>query len=78
MDDSRVSQILDRARSWPEKAQEELAEIAGEIEAELAAGAYRPGAAELRGIDRGLRDAEQERFATDEEIEATFGKYRGR
>ena len=31
---------------------------------------------ELRGIDRGLREAAEGNFATAEEVEATFAKYR--
>ncbi len=30
----------------------------------------------LAGIDRGLDDARQRRFATDEEVKAAFGKFR--
>ena len=31
---------------------------------------------ELRGVDRGLREAAEGKFATAEEVEATFAKYR--
>jgi predicted transcriptional regulator len=31
---------------------------------------------ELEGIDRGLRDVAEGRFATDEEVEAVFAKFR--
>jgi hypothetical protein len=72
----RLTDVLQRADNWPEEAQNELAEIAGEIEAELEAGAYRATPEELAGIDRGLRDAAQRRFATEEEVEAGFAKYR--
>jgi predicted transcriptional regulator len=40
-------------------------------------GTYKASPEELRGIDRGLRDAAEGRFATAEEVEATFAKYRG-
>jgi predicted transcriptional regulator len=33
--------------------------------------------AEFAGIDRGLRDAEQGRFATDEQVDAAFARVRG-
>jgi predicted transcriptional regulator len=70
--------IVERAASWPEDAQEELAQLAREIEAELSAGAYQATDAELRGIDRGLRDAADGKFASDEEVEAVFAKHRGK
>ena len=38
---------------------------------------YEPTPEELAGIDRGLRDAEQGRYATDEEVEQAFAKFRG-
>ncbi len=38
---------------------------------------YKPTPEEIVGIDRGLRDAEEGRFATDEEVEQAFAKFRG-
>jgi predicted transcriptional regulator len=76
MQTSRIADVLRRARSWPEEAQEELARVALEIETEHGSGTYQATSEELRGIDRGLRDAEQGRFATDEQVEATFAKFR--
>jgi predicted transcriptional regulator len=70
--------LLKRVQSWPEDAQLELAQIVDEIEAELRGGVYRPTQAELRGIERGLREAAAGKFASDEEIEAIFAKYRGK
>ena len=54
-----------------------MAEIAREIEEDLN-GDYEPSEAELAGIDRGLRDADQGRFATEAEVEAAFAKFRRR
>jgi endonuclease III len=71
-----LNDIVQRADSWPDAAQAELAELAREIESEVQAGAYRASAEELAGIDRGLRDSAEGRFATDDEIEATFAKHR--
>jgi predicted transcriptional regulator len=68
--------LLERVRSWPESAQEELQQLARDIEVELSSGSYRATKAELAGIDRGLRDAADGKFATEQEIEATFSKYR--
>ena len=71
-----LSEVLERVEAWPEDAQDRLAEIAVEIEAGLSGAVYEPTAEELTGIDRGLRDAEQGRFATDAEVEAVLAKLR--
>jgi predicted transcriptional regulator len=71
-----LSEVLVRVETWPPQAQDELAEIALDIEAGLKDVVYEPSPAELEGIDRGLRDAEQGRFATAEEVEAAFAKFR--
>jgi hypothetical protein len=65
-----------RAESWPVEAQEELAEIALEIDTELKGGSYRANPEELAGIDRGLKAARERRFATQDELEAVLAKHR--
>ena len=55
-------ELLRRVQSWPQDAQEELAQVALEIEAALKKGTYRPSSSELEGIDRGLRDAQSGRL----------------
>jgi predicted transcriptional regulator len=40
-------------------------------------GVYFPTPEEFEEIDRGLRDAEQGRFATDEAVEQAFAKFHG-
>jgi predicted transcriptional regulator len=56
-------ELLRRVQSWPQDAQEELAQVALEIETALKKGAYRASPSELDGIDRGLRDAADGKFA---------------
>jgi predicted transcriptional regulator len=68
--------LMGRIESWPAEAQEELAAIALEIEAELGGGAYHANPKELAGIDRGLKAAREGRFATDQDVEAVFAKHR--
>lgn len=70
--------LMQRARSWPEDAQVELAEVALEIEAELAQGTYRATPDELLGIERGLRDSANGRFVSEDAVEAVFQKHRPR
>jgi hypothetical protein len=77
MKTKRLTDALTRVESWPAEWQEQLADIALDIDAGLKGGVYYPTADELEGIDRGLRDAEQGRFATDEEVESAFAKFRG-
>ncbi|HEY4125454.1 MAG TPA: hypothetical protein VGM36_12625 [Rhizomicrobium sp.] len=60
---------------------EKLAEFSAWFEKFEAAhpggGFYIANAEELRGIDRGFRDSAEGKFASAEEVEATFAKYRG-
>jgi hypothetical protein len=71
-----LQKIMERAASWPEYAQAQLAEVANEIEAELSAGTYHATQDELRAIDRGLREAAEGKFASDADVEAVFAKHR--
>jgi predicted transcriptional regulator len=71
-----LKDVLERVERWPEEAQAELAEIALEIDAELAGGKYHATPEELAGIDRGLKAAREGRFATEAEVEAVFAKHR--
>jgi hypothetical protein len=68
--------LIQRAQSWPEDAQEELAQIAREIEAGLKGGKYRATPDELRGVDRGLRDSAEGKFVSEADVEAVFAKHR--
>ena len=70
-----LQNVLERVEDWPPDAQDALAEMALELEAELT-GVYHATPGELAGIDRGLRAAAEGRFATDAEVEAVFAKYR--
>ena len=73
-----IKKMMQQAQKMQEQmaaAQEELADIALEIEAELKGGVYQASAEELVGIDRGLKAAREGRFATDEEVEAVLAKH---
>jgi predicted transcriptional regulator len=70
-----LQDVLERVEGWPAAAQNALAEIALDIEAGLS-GDYQPTADEIAGIDRGLEAADAGRFASDEEVEAAFAKFR--
>jgi hypothetical protein len=63
-----LKEVLQRAETWPEAAQEELAQIARKIDAELASGVYHATAEELAALD----EAERSGVASHEEVEAAF------
>ena len=71
-----LAHALERVELWPAEAQDELAKIAMDIDAGLAGDVYEPTVDELAGIDRGLRAAAEGRFASDEQVEAVFAKFR--
>jgi predicted transcriptional regulator len=73
-----LNEALERIETWPAEAQNRLAEIALDIDAGLKDVVYEPSADEIEGIDRGLHDAAEGRFASDEEVEAAFAKFRRR
>ena len=76
MKTKRLTEALERIEAWPADAQDRLAEIALDIEDALSGKEYSPTPEELEGIDRGLRAAAEGRFATDQEVEAVFAKFR--
>jgi predicted transcriptional regulator len=73
-----LNTALERVENWPKEAQDRLAEIALDMDAGLKNVLYEPSDEELAGIDRGLRDAAEGRFASETEVEAAFAKFRRR
>jgi hypothetical protein len=72
MTKDQVKAVLERIPTWPEDRQQELAEIALEIEAELAGAEYEATPDELAAIDEGLRGE----AASEEEVDAAFALFR--
>ena len=72
MTKEQVKAVLDRVLTWPRERQEELAEIALEIEAEFGSQVYHATPDELRALD----EAELSSVASDEEVEAAFRTFR--
>jgi hypothetical protein len=68
--------VMQRVETWPEEAQEQLAALALEIDAELARGIYEATREELRAIDEALAEIDRGDVASEEEVEAVFGKFR--
>ena len=71
-----LKDALERVKTWPEDAQAELAQIALEIDAGLGTGTYHAAPKELAGIDRGLKAAQDGRFAPEHRIKEIFAKHR--
>ena len=63
---------MERVPTWPEDRQQQLAEIALEIEAELAGAEYDATPDELAAIDQGLAGE----AASEEEVKAAFAVFR--
>jgi predicted transcriptional regulator len=78
MKTKKLTEALERVEAWSSDAQNELAELALELDAGFKDGEYEPTPEELAGIDRGLRAAAEGRFASDQQVEAVFAKFRGR
>ena len=72
MTKEQIREVLQRVPTWPEDRQQELAELALEIEAELAGAGYDATPDELTAIDEGLAGE----AASEEEIKAAFVSFR--
>ena len=70
-----LKEMLGRVASWPQDDQEELAQIALEIEARRH-GVYHATPEELKAIDQALAAVARGEIASDAEVEAVFAKYR--
>ena len=71
-----LKEVMQRVETWPEEAQEQLAELALEIDAELAGGVYHATQEELRAIDEALKEIDRGEVASEEEVAAVFAKFR--
>lgn len=71
MTTKQLKTLLERAETWPEEDQDELAQLARDIKARRS-GVYRATPEELRAID----EADQGGVASDEEVQAAFTKFR--
>ena len=73
-----LAEILERVEAWPAEAQDNLAAIASQMDADLAGQFYEPSSEELLGIDEGLRAAADGRFAAQDRVKAAFVRLRSR
>ena len=70
---SHLKAVLQRVASWPEHRQEQLAELACEIEAEMARQPYQASPEELKAIDEAMAGG----TASEEEINTAYAKLKG-
>ena len=63
-----LTDVLQRAESWPQEDQEALAEYAREIEARRT-GIYRLSDEERTAVREGLAEAQRGEFVSDEEMD---------
>lgn len=70
-----LKNVLARAEAWSEQDQEELAQVALEIEARRH-GLYQASPDELKEIDEALAAVARGEIASDAEVEAVFAKHR--
>lgn len=68
-----IKELLQHVASWPEEDQEELAEVARDIEARRT-GVYRAMPEELKALD----EADRSGIAGEQDVEAAFRSFRRR
>jgi predicted transcriptional regulator len=67
----KTKSLFEQVQSWPEEDQEELADVAREIESRRT-GVYRLSDDERTAVRAGMDAARRGDFADDEEIEAFY------
>jgi hypothetical protein len=67
--------LLERVQAWPTEDQEELADVAREIESRRT-GIYRLSDEEQIAVRAGMDDARRSDFASEEEIEEFYQLHR--
>jgi hypothetical protein len=72
MTKDQVKAVLERVPTWPQDRQQELAEVALEIEAEPASAGYEATPDELAAIDEGLFGEP----ASETEVKEAFAMFR--
>jgi len=71
----RLESLIERVAALPQEAQDELLDHIAIIEAKHS-GVYELSDDERTAVRRGLEEMRQGKFASDEEVEAVFSRYR--
>ena len=64
------------AETWPERTQQELADLSLKIDRDLKAGTYQATRDKLRNIDEAMAAVRRGEVASQQEVEAVFAKHR--
>jgi predicted transcriptional regulator len=75
MTKEQIEQIFERVRTWPPERQQDAAQMLLLME-EQGVRPYELDEDERREIEAALAEAERGEFASDEEVEAVFNRYR--
>jgi hypothetical protein len=75
---AELKDLLERIRTWPEAAQDELVAVAEQIENELRRDEYVATREELLAIDAAIASIDAGEVATGREVEAAFAKFRSK
>jgi predicted transcriptional regulator len=75
MPNKELQALLDRVPTWPQELQEDVLALLQFYERELH-DPYELTDEDKAAVERGLADAEAGRFATDQEMEELFARYR--
>ena len=75
MTKDQVKAVLDLVLTWPQKAQEEAVASLVTIEEEFM-GSHELSSDDREALLRSAEDVRQGRFATDDQVKATFDRYR--
>ncbi|WP_027579269.1 hypothetical protein [Bradyrhizobium sp. Ai1a-2] len=78
MTGAELKDLLERVRTWPEAAQDELVAVAEQIENELRSDEYVATREELLAIDAAIASIDAGEVATAHEVEAAFAKFRSK
>lgn len=72
----QITSVLDRVQSWPKERQEDAARLLLAMEAE-GPGEYALSEEERLDIEAALAEVARGEIASDEDVAATFARYRG-
>ncbi|MFL5137496.1 MAG: hypothetical protein ACJ8C9_02415 [Microvirga sp.] len=75
MTKEQIEAVFDRVRTWPLERQEDAAEMLLMME-EQGVAPYELSEEERVEVEAALAEADRGEFATDEEVEAVFNRYR--
>jgi hypothetical protein len=73
---AQIDAVLDRVHSWPKERQEDAVRLLLAMEAEDTA-PYVLTEEERTDLQEALLEADRGEFASDEEVEAVFARFRG-